>query len=812
MHRILFFLIASLYINTLNAQHSFRIVNKNNAEIPFAVVKTDDNQTVLLSNNEGFIQIPNTVQTIQISALGYSSKKYQIQKTNSEIVLDSLIYSNDSTINKNHLVKNAIHNRIENDKRSKNIKFNFYGKGSLDVTNYPEKFLGYDIDQLDPNLKLDSLKQGNIFSSETLSTVYQNAPNKHKEIVEKNYLMGNSRNQNFLTALESDINFYKNIAYKDWGLISPLASNAINYYDYSYGGFFIDVISKQKIHILHVNPLRSVDPAMKGTIYLVDETFEIYAIDAFVKGKNVGQGQVTEYHIQQLFSFNSKINKWIKTLQTIDFQGKILVFSFNGSFINLQSRYEEFPEKKDFFSKEVITYDHVNDSLDYFKKKRPIFLTDDQEEIITEKNDEIIEKDTKVYQDSLDRNHNRFNLFKLVLGYKNRDSKRNVTYKYNGLLSTFAFNPVQGFNVTTGLSYLKEKPNNETFYEIGGLVNYGTAENKPRFSGYYTQLFNRVTKSKLTLAGGLTVNQFGEDFPIKKLINSIAASYFGRNYAKYYQKDFISAQYEQDLLNGLFSSFELEYANRRPLFNNTINSPFVKKRIFSSNNPIDPQDFTNPGFEQNQIVKLKIKAVINFDQKYIKYPHKKTDISYSRYPLVHFNFETGFASSVPKYNYALIGLSTLYQNHLKQYGNFGVYINAGKFLNAEGIAFMDYKHFYGNETFVGTTKNYLKNFNLLPYYDFSTNKDFLELHAEHNFKGFFTNKVPFFNKLQWHLVVGAHALFTYENKSYYETSIGLDNVGFGNFRPFRIDYFQSFNGSKQTNGIIIGVKLLDKMK
>lgn len=160
----------------------------------------------------------------------------------------------------------------------------------------------------------------------------------------------------------------------------------------------------------------------------------------------------------------------------------------------------------------------------------------------------------------------------------------------------------------------------------------------------------------------------------------------------------------------------------------------------------------------------------------------------------------------------MAGISTVYQNHLKHYGNFGVFLNAGIFLNANDIAFMDYKHFYGNETFIGTTKNYLKNFNLLPYYAYSTNKNFAELHVEHNFKGFLTNKAPIFNTLQWHLVVGAHALFTYENKAYYETNIGLDNVGFGNFRPFRIDYIQSFNGAKQTHGIVVGVKFLDKMK
>src|SRR5690554_1324846 len=808
--RSIFFIAAFFCVCFSYSQDTLLIKDQNQNPIAFAAVETE-NGTVLLTNKDGIVLLPEDTHTIKATAIGYQTKETPVGNKDIPIVLDTLVYTTPSQINLRKLIKKAINRRSENMKKAQGIHYNFYAKGSMEVTNYPKKFLGYTIDQLDPNLTLDSLKQENIFYSETISSVYQSYPNKHKETVKKHYAGGNSRKQNFLTALESDINFYQNIAYDEWNLISPLASNALSYYNYEYTGSFTDPFTKQKIHALKVIPLRKVDPTMSGTLYLVDKTFEIYAVEASIKGGNVAQGQVEEYHLKQQFSYNNNLNQWQKTIQTIAFQGKILFFSYAAEFVSIHSDYDLFEEGKDFFSNKVISYEHVKDSLPYFQEKLPLYSTKNQQEFIA-KNERMIESSTQSYQDSLDRAHNKFNLFKLIIGYKNRNSNKNETYKYNGLLSTFAFNPVQGFNVTTGLSYLKEKPSRETFYEIGGLVNYGIAENKPRFSGYYTQLFDRSNRSRLHLSGGLTVHQFGEDFPVTKLINSIAASYFGRNFAKFYQKDFIALQYEQDVFNGLFGSVMLEYANRKPLFNNTLHSPFVKKRLFSSNNPLHPADFENPGFEQNNIVKLKLKTIINFDQKYIQYPHKKVNIPYSKYPLIHLNFETGFASTVSKYNYALIGFSTLYQSHFRQYGDFGIFANAGFFIDAHDIAFMDYKHFYGNETFLGTTQNYLQHFNLLPYYAYSTNKDFMELHTEHNFKGFLTNKIPLFNQLQWHLIVGGHALFTYDRKSYYELSAGLENVGFGNFRPFRIDFFQSFNGLKPTNGIIIGINLLDRMK
>lgn len=393
---------------------------------------------------------------------------------------------------------------------------------------------------------------------------------------------------------------------------------------------------------------------------------------------------------------------------------------------------------------------------------------------------------------------NKFNLLQLIIGYKHHRPHKNITYKYNGLLSTFAFNAVQGFNATTGLSYLKEKPSDSTHYEIGGLVNYGIAENKPRFSGYYTQLLDQQNQAKLSVSGGLTVHQFGESFPIKNLVNSIASSYFGKNFAKFYQKDFIAVHYQQKVSESLFGAIELEYAHRKPLFNHTEHSPFVKKYNFSSNNPLDPNDFDYAGFDANNIIKLKINTVVSFDRK-------------KRFPLVYLNFETGFGSNFPEYNYALIGFSTLYQQSFQQYGDLGLFVNAGWFLNAHSIAFMDYKHFYANETFIGTTKNYLQNFNLLPYYSHSTNKSFTELHTEYDFKGFLTDRIPFFGQLKWHLIVGAHALHSYSHQSYYELSIGLNNIGFKNFRPFRVDFFQSFNGTKRTNGVVVGIKLLNNM-
>jgi hypothetical protein len=89
-------------------------------------------------------------------------------------------------------------------------------------------------------------------------------------------------------------------------------------------------------------------------------------------------------------------------------------------------------------------------------------------------------------------------------------------------------------------------------------------------------------------------------------------------------------------------------------------------------------------------------------------------------------------------------------------------LKAGKFLNAENIAFMDFKHFNGNQTHIGQSARYLNVFNLLPYYSNSTNNRYFEAHSEYNDEGYIMNKIPLLNKLKSTLILGGHALSTPE--------------------------------------------------
>ena len=91
----------------------------------------------------------------------------------------------------------------------------------------------------------------------------------------------------------------------------------------------------------------------------------------------------------------------------------------------------------------------------------------------------------------------------------------------------------------------------------------------------------------------------------------------------------------------------------------------------------------------------------------------------------------------------------------------------------------------------------------------STNDSYFETHIEHNDKGYIMNKIPLLNKLQSQLVLGFHNLAVPTQKPYQEFTIGLDNLGYGKFRLFRLDYVRSYQNGYQGDAIVFGLKFLN---
>jgi hypothetical protein len=248
------------------------------------------------------------------------------------------------------------------------------------------------------------------------------------------------------------------------------------------------------------------------------------------------------------------------------------------------------------------------------------------------------------------------------------------------------------------------------------------------------------------------------------------------------------------------------------LRNTTDQSITKTDSIYSSNNPILPDDFVTPAFEKHNLIKANIATVIKFGQHYWTRPDGKYNIGNDDYPIISVGLEKSFAATDKKYEYTHLSTRIQKDFTLGNKGEMKINLKAGKFFNADNISFVDYKHFNGNQTHIGGGESYTNQFNNLPYYSASTNDSYFETHIEHNDKGFLMNKIPLLNKLHSQLVLGFHNLALPGRNPYQEFSVGLDNLGFGKARLIRLDYIRSYQNGYKGDAVIFGLKFLNVLE
>lgn len=803
------------------AQQKGRIVSITGNPISDVAVFYENSDLLTFTDEAGHFEIekPSKNTPLYFYKMGYQPHSYFKSRKNQldYIVMALQVHTDSENLFSTapldpfalFIVQAATKKRAQQDFNAYTVSY--YAKGSLQLNTDRSRYLGQNRKDLNPALDTDSIHDNYFYLSEISSELTFKKPNASKEKVAGMKTSGNDNDLSYLTGTDANFNFYNAELAPNLKVVSPLSTSASSYYSFQLYHIF-ETESQHTVYQIKLTPKRSNEPVMDGFIYIVKDSWELYAVDVSIKGSNIGNDKVKVFNLQQFFEYNKDHQRWLKSKQILDLSSSYLVFSYMGSFTSTYTNYHpDATIKKEDFKRELIQFDSLykTQNEDFWHSKRTIPLRYKETQKFN-REAWIARYAPKPILDSIDKSLNAFTLFKLIKGYTYQNTSKQTHYVYQGLLSSFAFNPVQGFNVNTGLVYTKNRWDNRKT-ELGVVLNYGIEEQAARISGFASHVFNKTNYNTLHLSGGATIEQFGqEDAPIKNIINSMAGAWFGKNFAKYYQKNYLKIAYEQYAFTGLKWRSSFEYARRTPLFNGLSSPPFVPKLNFESNNPVDPLNFTEAPFKPHTLFKLKLGLDVVFDQKIISYPNHRHYMSNSKYPIVSFNLDKGLSSSESDYNYTFFSISTKYENSTGKFGHLSLGLDAGKFLESNNIAFMDYKHFNGNETFIGSSASYNKHFNLLPYYEYSTRKSYVQYHIEHDFRGFILNKIPLINQTRFSLLLGFHQL-TIENKSpYQEISVGLNNVGIGNFRPFRIDYFRSHqNWGFRDQGVVIGIKVLD---
>ena len=820
---LLLFLIS--FVN--NAQIKGTITDEKGNSLPFVTIFQEDTYNGTTSNEQGNYEFnlkKKEKQTVVFQFLGFKTQKIIIQTDklpySLNIKMEEESFSlKEVIINKKNnpamaIIKNAIASRKVNTEKTNRFNADFYSRGIFKLKNAPKKILGQKIGDL--NGALDSTGTGIISLSETFSKIAFEKPNNLKEIVTASKVSGRDNGYSYNTARSSFYDFYDNTV--DFGgvqMISPIANNAFNYYNYKLESTFFDE-NKNMINKIKVMAKRDSEPVFEGYIYIVEDSWAIYAIDFDIKGYRVKQEFVDVMTLKQNFSYNNSNKIWAKNTQSLEITAGAFGIKFNGKYNYVYSNYkfvDDFAPKT--FTNEITRIEinaNKKDSL-FWNSNRPIPLTLEESTDYVRKDSIYKVRNSQKYLDSIDAKENKFKLLKLLTGYTYKNSTKKNSLSYEGLLNigSLSFNTVQGYNFDSGFRYTnwKNQESEGIYTSISTKFNYGFAEDRLRVTGQFIHRFNNQNYATLYMTGGSSAKQFNPSEPISKAINTISSLIFKNNFMKLYNLESAAIGYSQDIANGVNLNGKIEYQQRKPLFNNTDFSLFNKDDLYTSNNPLAPNDFTSPGFEKHHLTKINLLAKINFGNKYSSRPDGKFNIRNEKYPTLYLGYEKAVAANEKRYEFDHFNTRLTYDLTLGNKGVLGLNLKAGKFLNADNIAFIDYKHFNGNQTHIGQSERYLNVFNLLPYYSNSTNDSYFEAHTEYNDKGYVMNKIPLLNKLKSTLILGAHALSTPNATPYTEITVGLDNLGFGKFKMLRVDYVRSYQNGLQGDGVVFGLKFLN---
>jgi hypothetical protein len=811
------------------AQIKGTVTDEKGNPLPFVTVFSANTYNGTTSNDNGIYELNSKIigkQTIVFQYLGFKTQKITITTEKLPYTLDVKMYEESYSLNEviinpkdnpaNAIIRSAIANKKVNSDKTARFKADFYSRGIFKIKDLPKKIMGQKIDlgeQMGANI--DSTGSGIIYLSETVSQIIYEKPNKLKEKISASKISGNNNGFSYNTAESASYDFYDNTIDFNYSLVSPIANNAFNYYKYKLEGTFFDE-NNQQICKIKVIPKRDKEPVFEGYIYIVDDSWAIYALDLDIKGYRMKNEFVETMTLKQNYSYNSKNKIWAKNSQSLSFNAGFFGIKFNGKFNYVYSNYEfqdSFANKT--FGKEILSFEENANKKDttYWNKNRPIPLTEEERNDYIKKDSIYVFRNSKSYLDSIDKKHNKFKIIDIITGYDYKNSSKKYNFNYVGLLdlSSFSFNTIQGYSLSSGFSFNKWNDENGKRTRINTDINYGFSDMRLRISGSYSHRFNTINYASISISGGTKVNQFNQNEPISPLINSVSTLFFKNNFMKLYNLEYAQINYSQNIANGLTIYGRIDYQQRKPLINTTDFSIIKNNDPFTSNNPILSNDSENLGFEPHHIIKTGITTKINFGNKYYSRPDGRFNIRNENYPTLYFSYEKAITGSEKKYEFDHLNTRLFYDINFGNKGNLALNLKAGKFFNAENIAFMDYKHFNGNQTHIGSSDRYLNVFNLLPYYSNSTNDSYFEAHIEHNDKGFIMNKIPLLNKLKSTLILGFHELSIPNKKPYSELSIGLDNLGVGKFKLFRVDYVRSYQNGYQGDGIVIGLKILNFM-
>ena len=650
--------------------------------------------------------------------------------------------------------------------------------------------------------------------------------------------------------------------FSERGYVSPIAANAMLFYKYELVGSSLqgDVL----VHKIRVLPRRRTDPVFAGYIYIVDSSWRIHSVDLNLDKDAQLDYVDQLHLAQQYAPAPGNPNVWLiqsqqvtANLSGLGFKGSGYVTAVLSNYAGVVPTYPTPPVPKtvppvvvegkgvvpigqetaaqirqrkpdlrglsaqvrkqvkrterdslrtDPFAQmprgEVQLIEKGVNERDsaYWDQVRPVPLTAEEKKDYHLKDSTEVIRNSRPYQDSMDRKRNQFEPASLLLGgYTHFNSFRKRSFYVQPLPQILQYNTVEGV-VLNARATFSQRTDDRRFFMFTPTLRYGFSSTQLNPSLEATWQLHPVKRRQIGLLVGRTIENFDKNSQLTPVINTFYTLYANRNYAKLYRRDGAELSYLSEPVNGLNLSVSAAYFDRHQLFNTTdrlIRN--VPDRAFTPNRP-ESDELADTDFGRSHVFTVGLSADYRPGQRYITRPDGKFNLG-SKWPT--FNVQGRLA--VPhvlgaEVRYLLLQASVRDNIPLGLLGNSAFRVSVGGFVGKqEGMTFIDYRHFSGNQTILAGN---FSNFQLLDYYRFSTNNTYLEAHYDHHFNGFFFDRVPLLRKLKWQEVASFNYLTTTQAGHYVELGAGIEHI----FKVVRVDFYSALqSGQRLGTGLRIGV-------
>jgi hypothetical protein len=149
----------------------------------------------------------------------------------------------------------------------------------------------------------------------------------------------------------------------------------------------------------------------------------------------------------------------------------------------------------------------------------------------------------------------------------------------------------------------------------------------------------------------------------------------------------------------------------------------------------------------------------------------------SRFPTFELNYQQGFGISAIGENFSefsRLELSMKQQMRLSLFDRLNYKLIAGKFFNNNPFNYVDYKHFNAGGTLLFTADDWKNSYVLLPFYTYSSNREWIQAFINYNTDYLLLKRLPFLQGKLFTETLQAKFLHTPDKKYYSEWGYSID--------------------------------------